>query len=115
MRLRSVVCLSLLATSVQAHCAQISMAFAPGVLRDLDASVGRDTPKVVGWRRDIREHPELSITVVGTTGSEPGSVRANHSALYGVDDASFPTGIDVLNALARYALARGITRPWSMK
>jgi metal-dependent amidase/aminoacylase/carboxypeptidase family protein len=41
-------------------------------------------------------------------GKDPLSMPANHSPMYDVDEASFPTGVKALSALALDALLRGV-------
>ena len=46
------------------------------LLTDLDARIARVTPKVVAWRRDLHEHPELSFAEERTAGVVAAHLRA---------------------------------------
>jgi amidohydrolase len=76
MRLFSIACLSLLAVSLPAQAAPTTAALPPAVIRDLDARIALVSPKVVAWRRDLHEHPELSFTEQRTGGVVAAHLKA---------------------------------------
>ncbi len=74
MILRIVVPLALLALPAAAQSASVRVA------RDLDARAAQVLPKVVAWRRDIHEHPELSNRETRTA-----KLVADHLAMLGLE------------------------------
>jgi amidohydrolase len=79
MRLTSLFMLTCAAAALSAQAPQ-SPTLPTAVLRDLDARIASVTPKVVAWRRDLHEHPELSNFEVRTAG-----VVAAHLKSLGLD------------------------------
>ena len=67
MRLLSLACLSLTAATLSAQ-APVTPALPAAVTRDLDARIATVASKVVGWRRDLHQHPELSYSEQRTAG-----------------------------------------------
>jgi len=68
--LRTLALLAAGALSLQAQTSQ------PAVRADLDRRIGAVMPRVVSWRRDIHEHPELSYQEVRTSGIVAQHLRA---------------------------------------
>ena len=75
MRLSLLACLSLAAAPLAAQ-APTTPPLPAGVLRDLDARIARVAPRVVTWRRDLHEHPELSYAEERTAGVVAAHLRA---------------------------------------
>ena len=59
MRLSSLAILTLAAASIHAQ-APLTPALPAALVRELDTRIIAVTPKVISWRRDLHEHPELS-------------------------------------------------------
>ncbi len=79
MRLLSLALLPLAAGLLSAQAPLTAPLPAP-LLRDLDTRIASVTPKVVAWRRDLHEHPELSNTETRT-----GAVVAAHLKALGLE------------------------------
>ena len=75
MRLLSIACLTLLAATLPAQ-APATPPLPQALARDLDARIARVTPKVVSWRRDLHEHPELSFAEERTAGVVAAHLKA---------------------------------------
>ncbi|HYW49449.1 MAG TPA: amidohydrolase [Gemmatimonadaceae bacterium] len=90
MRLPLLTALTLCAVSAAAQ-APATPPLPASITRDLDARIERVTPKVVSWRRDVHEHPELSNFEQRTAGVVAAhlkalglEVRTNVGASHGV-------------------------------
>lgn len=79
MRLLSLAVLPLAAGILPAQ-APLTPALPAPLVRDLDARIASVSPKVVAWRRDLHEHPELSNTEART-----GAVVAAHLKALGLE------------------------------
>lgn len=75
MRLLTLALLTLAAQQLSAQ-APLTPPIAAPLLRDLDARISGVLPKVVAWRRDLHEHPELSYSEERTTGVVAAHLRA---------------------------------------
>ncbi|MCC7054900.1 MAG: amidohydrolase [Gemmatimonadaceae bacterium] len=75
MRLPILACLSLAAGHLAAQ-VPTTPPLPAGVLRDLDTRIARVAPKVVSWRRDLHEHPELSYAEERTAGVVAAHLRS---------------------------------------
>jgi amidohydrolase len=72
---KSLLALTLIATSAAAQ-VPTTPPLPAAVMRDLDTRVTRVAPKVVAWRRDLHEHPELSYSEERTAGVVAAHLRA---------------------------------------
>ncbi|MBC7843504.1 MAG: amidohydrolase [Gemmatimonadaceae bacterium] len=79
MRLSSLAVLILSAASLRAQ-APLTSALPAALMRDLDFRIVAVTPKVIAWRRDLHEHPELSNFEART-----GDVVAAHLKALGLE------------------------------
>lgn len=75
MRLSPFVILTLAATALRAQ-APLTPALPAALLRDLDTRIAGVSPKVVAWRRDLHEHPELSNFEARTAGVVAAHLKA---------------------------------------
>ncbi|MDZ7629916.1 MAG: amidohydrolase [Gemmatimonadaceae bacterium] len=75
MRLLSLVLLTFAAGTVSAQAA-LTQPLPVALTRELDVRIARVNPKVVAWRRDLHEHPELSFAEERTAGVVAAHLRA---------------------------------------
>ena len=75
MRLSPFVILTLAATALRAQ-APLTPALPAALRRDLDTRIAGVSPKVVAWRRDLHEHPELSNFEARTAGVVAAHLKA---------------------------------------
>ncbi len=75
MRLLPLVFLTVAAGTISAQ-APLTPPLPASFTRDLDARIATVTPKVVAWRRDLHEHPELSYAEERTAGVVAAHLRA---------------------------------------
>jgi len=76
MRLLLNATLTLASAGLLAAQAPLTPPLPAALLQELDARIARVSPKVVGWRRDLHEHPELSYAEERTAGVVAAHLRS---------------------------------------